>query len=55
MRWALRYVALTTVLGMAVVAGIGWYWCKTRGAAKLPPYIVQTNGRLELARIDVAV
>jgi HlyD family secretion protein len=39
------------------VAGVAAaiYWWHSRHSEALPPYIVQTNGRLEFARIDVAV
>ena len=45
------------VLGLVAVAGVAAaiYWWHSRHSEALPPYIVQTNGRLEFARIDVAV
>src|SRR5579884_4421433 len=43
------------VLGLAIVAGAGVYWWKIYRVPGLPPYIVKTNGRLEFARIDIAV
>lgn len=43
------------VLGVAVLTGAGLYGWKARSSSVLPPDIVQTNGRLEFARIDVAV
>jgi len=35
--------------------GAGLYWWKTLRTPGLPAYIVKTNGRLEFARIDIAV
>ena len=46
---------LAIVLGVAIIAGAGFYWWYAQRAPKLPPYIVQTNGRLEFARTDIAV
>jgi len=45
------------VLGVAVAAAAaaGLYWWQVQRAHALPPYIVKTNGRLEFARIDIAV
>jgi len=42
-------------LGVAILVGAGVYWWKIYRIPGLPPYIVQTNGRLEFARIDIAV
>ncbi len=42
-------------LGVAIIAGVGFYWWTTHRAATLPAYIVKTNGRLEFARTDIAV
>jgi HlyD family secretion protein len=50
-----RPSVLLIVLGVAIIAGAGLYWWKMHRAPTLPPYIVQTNGRLEFARIDIAV
>jgi len=43
--------------GVAVVAAAaaGLYWWQVQRAHALPAYIVETNGRLEFARIDIAV
>ncbi len=43
--------------GVAVVAAAaaGLYWWQVQRAHALPAYIVKTNGRLEFARIDIAV
>ncbi|MBV1830176.1 HlyD family efflux transporter periplasmic adaptor subunit [Komagataeibacter sp. AV436] len=52
MRW--RDAAIGA--GLVVVAagcGVGWYVVQHRG--ELPPGLARANGRLELARIDVAV
>src|SRR5271165_2887161 len=46
---------LAIVLGVAIIAGAGLYWWYAHRAPALPPYIVQTNGRLEFARTDIAV
>jgi len=46
---------LAIALGVAIIAGAGVYWWYAHRAPTLPPYIVQTNGRLEFARIDIAV
>lgn len=43
------------VLGVAIIAGAGLYWWKIYRVPGLPPNIVKTNGRLEFARIDIAV
>lgn len=43
------------VLGAAMLTGAGLYWRKTQDSNVLPPHIAQTNGRLEFARIDIAV
>ncbi len=43
------------VLGLAILAGAGLYWWKIYRVPGLPAYIVKTNGRLEFARIDIAV
>ena len=50
-----RPSVLLIVLGVAIIAGAGVYWWYAHRAPTLPPYIVQTNGRLEFARIDIAV
>ncbi|UIF87644.1 HlyD family secretion protein [Cupriavidus sp. UYPR2.512] len=46
--WALAAIALIAVIGTGIV------WERDRGRA-LPDYVVHANGRLELARVDVAV
>jgi HlyD family secretion protein len=53
----IRKYAVAIVLGVVAVAGVavGVYWWRTRHTEALPSYIVQTNGRLEFARVDVAV
>lgn len=45
------------VAGAVVVAAAaaGLYWWQVQRAHALPAYIVKTNGRLEFARIDIAV
>jgi HlyD family secretion protein len=50
-----RPSVLLIVLGVAIIAGAGVYWWYAHRAPTLPSYIVQTNGRLEFARIDIAV
>ncbi|MDO4879173.1 MAG: HlyD family efflux transporter periplasmic adaptor subunit [Neisseria sp.] len=50
---ALAGRAAAAVLIAAVAAG-GFYYHRSRAAAALPAYIAQSNGRLELNRIDVA-
>jgi HlyD family secretion protein len=47
--------ALAIVLGVALLAGAAFYWWYAHRSAGLPAYIVNTNGRLEFARIDIAV
>lgn len=46
---------LAIVLGVAIIAGAGLYWWYAHRPPALPPNIVQTNGRLEFARTDIAV
>jgi HlyD family secretion protein len=43
---------LLLVFGLAAA---GLYWWRLQQAGALPAYIVETNGRLEMARIDIAV
>lgn len=50
-----RHSVLAIVLGVAILTGAGLYWWWSPRPDSMPPYIVRTNGRLELARIDVAV
>ena len=52
-----RKTALWVALGIVVVAaaGVAFYWWYTQRGGGLPPYIVQSNGRLEFARTDIAV
>jgi len=49
--------ALWAALSVAIVAaaGVALYWWYTQRGAGLPPYIIQSNGRLEFARTDIAV
>jgi HlyD family secretion protein len=52
-----RQSIVLIVAGIAVVAAAaaGLYWWQVQRAHALPAYIVKTNGRLEFARIDIAV
>jgi HlyD family secretion protein len=52
-----RQSIVLIVAGVAVVAAAaaGLYWWQVQRAHALPAYIVKTNGRLEFARIDIAV
>ena len=52
-----RQSVVLIVSGIAVVAAAaaGLYWWQVQRAHALPAYIVKTNGRLEFARIDIAV
>jgi HlyD family secretion protein len=52
-----RQSIVLIVSGVAVVAAAaaGLYWWQVQRAHALPAYIVKTNGRLEFARIDIAV
>jgi HlyD family secretion protein len=52
-----RQSVVLIVSGVAVVvaAAAGLYWWQVQRARALPAYIVKTNGRLEFARIDIAV
>jgi HlyD family secretion protein len=52
-----RQLVVRIVSGVAVVAAAaaGLYWWQVQRAHALPAYIVKTNGRLEFARIDIAV
>src|SRR5271165_3093704 len=52
-----RQSIVLIVSGIAVVAAAatGLYWWQEQRAHALPAYIVKTNGRLEFARIDIAV
>ena len=50
-----RQSIVAILLGVAIVAGACLYWLTGRRSDGLPAYIVQTNGRLEFDRVDVAV
>ena len=52
-----RQFAWWIVLGVALVAGGAGalYWWQVQRAHALPAFIVMSNGRLEFARIDIAV
>jgi HlyD family secretion protein len=52
-----RQAIVLMVSGVAVVAAAAaaLYWWQVQRAHALPAYIVKTNGRLEFARIDIAV
>src|SRR5690349_18845085 len=52
-----RQSIVLIVSGVALVAAAaaGLYWWQVQRAHALPAYIVKTNGRLEFARIDIAV
>ena len=52
-----RQAVAWVVSGVAVVAAAaaGLYWWQVQRAHALPAYIVKTNGRIEFARIDIAV
>ena len=52
-----RQAVVLIVSGVAVVAAAAavLYWWQVQRAHALPAYIVKTNGRLEFARIDIAV
>ena len=51
-----RYLSTLAIgLVVAIIAGVGVYWWYAHRAPPLPLYIVQTNGRLEFARTDIAV
>ena len=48
-------VLLGSGLAVVAAAAAGLYWWQVQRAHALPAYIVKTNGRLEFARIDIAV
>jgi len=52
-----RKAALWVAVGVVIVAaaGVALYWWYTQRGVGLPAYIVQSNGRLEFARTDIAV
>jgi HlyD family secretion protein len=48
-------VLIVSGVAVAAAAAAGLYWWQVQRAHALPAYIVKTNGRLEFARIDIAV